>query len=286
MSFRPYGRWLTLGLMAATLTLAACQRREEAPEAPPAPAESVEKAEAPADPDATPLTYESRNAHAEVKLTLPAALRAQPGLHEALYREGVANLREFTEGAQADRTEYAGDMDLPAYEREIEWQMGAETPKLISLERLVYEYTGGAHPNTAYGAALWDKALRRPIQPAQLFRTGADMRVLDQALCDAINAAKQERSPTEETLTLDGGAGGTWSCPRALETPFVLAPSGTAGRAGGLVFLIGPYVVGPYAEGGYEIVVPQQAFRALIAPAYVDEFAGAPPRLGDVSDLG
>ena len=69
-------------------------------------------------------------------------------------------------------------------------------------------------------------------------------------------------------------------------TPFVLAPSTTTGKAGGLIFLIGPYQVGPYAEGGYEIVVPQTAFRRLLAPAYADEFAGNPVRTGDVSRRG
>ena len=42
------------------------------------------------------------------------------------------------------------------------------------------------------------------------------------------------------------------------------------------MFLIGPYQVGPYAEGSYEVTVPQAAFRALLAPAYADEFAGTP----------
>ena len=40
--------------------------------------------------------------------------------------------------------------------------------------------------------------------------------------------------------------------------------------------LIGPYLVGPYADGSYEVTVPQSAFRALLAPAYADEFAGEP----------
>ena len=66
----------------------------------------------------------------------------------------------------------------------------------------------------------------------------------------------------------------------------MLAPSTTPGKAGGLIFLIGPYQVGPYAEGGYEVAIPQSVFRSLLAPAYADEFAGQPPRTGDVTDLG
>src|SRR5690606_28469299 len=148
---------------------------------------------------------------------------------------------------------------------------GGETGKLLSLRRQTYEYSGGAHPNAAYGSVLWDKALKRILEPAQLFRTGADLSTLDQALCEVVNAARRERSPGAAPLSLDPT--GAFACPRAAQTPFVLAPSTTGGRAGGLVFLISPYIVGPWAEGGYEVVVPQSAFRGLVAPAYADEFA-------------
>lgn len=260
----------------AVLVAAGCQRRDADEDARPTAAPAAEAPlETPAD-QAAPLTYESTSQHAEVELSLPPAVRSQPDLHVRLYREGVAQLRQFAEGAQADRTEYGGDMDLPAFSQSIEWTAGAETGKLLSLRRQTYDYAGGAHPNAAYGALLWDKALKRVVEPAQLFRRGADLSALDQALCAAINAAKRERSPDAQAVTLDGTGG--FACPRALQTPFVLAPSTTGGRAGGLVFLISPYVVGPWAEGGYEVVVPQAEFRALVAPAYADEFAGAPPQ--------
>ncbi|MFN3816309.1 PdaC/SigV domain-containing protein [Brevundimonas sp.] len=268
---------------AVALTLAACDRRERetAPEAA-APADQGQVT--PAD-GAAPMTYESENRFAEVSLNLPDAVRAQPDLHARLYAEGVRELRTFTEGAQADRTEYEGDMDLPPYAKDITFVAAGETGKLISLQRNSYENTGGAHPNPAYGAVIWDKALKQFVQPAQLFRRGADLSSLDNALCEAINAARRERNPDAETIGLNPTRSG-WSCPRAGSTPFVLAASSTPGKAGGLIFLIGPYQVGPYAEGGYEIAVPQSAFRSLLAPAYADEFAGQPPRTGDITDLG
>ena len=269
---------------AVALTLAACDRREReaAPDAAaPAPGEA---AVTPAE-GAAPMTYESENRFAQVELELPDAVRAQPDLHARLYAEAVRELRTFSEGAQADRTEYEGDMDLPPYAKHIDYVAAGETGKLISLQRNSSEYTGGAHPNPAYGAVIWDKALKRFVQPAQLFRRGADLSSLDQALCDAVNAARRGRNADAEPIGLNETRGG-WSCPRAVSTPFVLAPSTTPGKAGGLIFLIGPYQVGPYAEGGYEIAVSQTEFRALLAPAYVDEFAGAPVREGDVTDLG
>jgi hypothetical protein len=269
---------------AVALTLAACDRREREP-APDATAPATDEAVVTPAEGAAPMTYESGNRFAQVELALPEVVRAQPDLHARLYAEAVRELRTFSEGAQADRTEYEGDMDLPPYTKHIDYVAAGETGKLISLQRNSSEYTGGAHPNPAYGAVIWDKALKRFVQPAQLFRRGADLSSLDQALCDAVNAARRGRNADAEPIGLNATQGG-WSCPRAASTPFVLAPSTTPGKAGGLVFLIGPYQVGPYAEGGYEIALSQTEFRALLAPAYVDEFAGAPVREGDVTDLG
>lgn len=256
---------------AALSVLAGCQRREEAqprpaPDAP--PQATVTPAEA-----AAPLAYDSKTQYAEVKLVMPDALKAQPDLHTRLYAADVRDLRQFSEGAQADLSEFGGG-DLPSYSRTVTWTSGAETGKLFSLEREATEYTGGAHGNLAYSAVLWDKALKREVQPAQLFRQGADLSVLDRALCQAVNAARKTKDAQATPIGLDSSQ--TFSCPRAAQTPFVLAPSTTPGRAGGLTFLIAPYQVGPWSEGAYEVAVPQSAFRALLAPAYADEFAGTP----------
>ncbi len=267
--------------VCAALAVSACRRNEEAPAAP--PPEAQPKAEVTPADQAAPLTYERTTDYAEVSLILPEAVARHRDLHATLYGEGAENLREFLGGAQSDQTEYGGE-DLPNYFRRITWAVGAETAKLVSMRSETDEFTGGAHGMQVYGAVLWDKALDRRIEPGALFRRGADMAVLDRALCAAINAARAARTGEPSTLTLGAAADG-WACPRAMETTFALAPSATAGKAGGLEFLINPYDVASYAEGPYRIVVPQAAFRSLLSPAYADEFAGAPRRTGDVTDL-
>lgn len=273
---------LALTGLVATALLAGCQRREEPQEPAPQPAPAVEEPEVtPADAGA-PMSFEESSPYASVEMSFPDAIRSQPDLHARLYREGVRVLRQFSEGAQADRSEFQGEIELPPYARNIEYALALETGKLLSLRRLDYEYAGGAHPNNAYGSVLWDKALRREVGARDLFRRGADLTALDRALCQAINQAKRARTGSSEILTLERSDG--WACPRAADTPYVLAPSTTPGRAGGLIFLIGPYVVGPHAEGGYEIAVPLSAFRGLLNAAYADEFDGAPARTGDVTE--
>lgn len=263
-------RSVVLGF-AALAALAACNR-DEPEKAAPAPAPGTPAAVIPAEA-AAPMAFESKTPYAEISLTLPVAIRAHPDLHARLYAASVRDLRTFAEGAQSDRTEAGGDAGAAPYDKSIEITAGAETTKLFSLVRTASEYTGGAHPNSQFSAVLWDKALKREIAGADLFK-GGDQAALDAALCAAINAEKRRRDPQAVALSLTGS--GDWKCPRAAATPFVLAPGTLPGRAGGLVFLIGPYVVGPYAEGPYEVTVPQTAFRSLLAPTYADEFGGEP----------
>lgn len=276
MSAPSSGLRLLLIASVAALSVAACNREREKAADPAAPAGAA-AAVTPADA-AAPFGYESKTPYASVKLTLPPALKSQPDLHAALYAATVRDLRQFVEGAQADRTEAGGEAGVGLYEKTIELQPAGETAKLFSLKRTDYDFTGGAHGNSLFAGVLWDKALKRQIGVAELFRKGGDSRALDQALCAAINAAKKDRDPAAQPVALGGS---DWSCPRALATPFVLTPGTVDGKAGGLTFLIGPYQVGPYAEGPYEVVVPQTAFRALVAPAYADEFAGTPILSGD-----
>lgn len=265
-------RLLVLGAAVAT-TLAACQRNEKKSTAE-APAATVEAAAS------GPLAYESATPYAKVSLTLPEAIRTQPALYTALYRDEVAKLKEYAEGAQADRTEAGARPDMPPYEKTIFYGDPVETGRLFSAMRTDFDYSGGAHPNTVATALLWDKTEQRRIAVADLFVKGADLTALERSLCAAVNTAKKAR-PGSAPLTADGDM---WSCPKLKDVAVVLAPGAGAGKAGGLTFLLDAYAVGPYAEGPYYITLPTPAFQGLLAPAYAAEFAGPPLKTGDVTN--
>ena len=270
---------LTAALAAG---LAACNRdREPAPPAAPA-APGPTAAVTPADA-AAPMNFVSKTAYADVRLTLPEAIKPQTDLHARLYAEEVRGLRQFIEGAQGELTEAGADTDRPKFEKTITVTVAAETGKLFSLKRVDFDYSGGAHPNTLTSGILWDKALKRRLGLTDLLRKNADLTALDQALCSAINAARRARVPDSASVTLGGRPGS--SCPRAADTAFVLAPGTVPGKAAGLIFLIGPYQVGAYAEGGYEIAIPATGFRSLLAVAYADDFGGQLLKAGDVTPV-
>ncbi|GAA0645601.1 DUF3298 and DUF4163 domain-containing protein [Brevundimonas lenta] len=271
-----------LGLLlagVALVALAACNRDREpaaAPAAPGSPAAAVTPADA-----ASPMAFNSKTPYANVSLTLPESIKGQGDLHARVYADEVRKLRQFVEGAQGERTEDGFDTSTPPYEKQITVTTALQTGKLLSLKRVDYDNSGGAHPNTLAGGILWDKALNRRIGFTDLFRKGADLSILDQALCSAINSAKRARVPDGASVTLGGPPGA--ACPRASATEFVLTPGSAPGKAGGITFLIGPYQVGPYAEGPYEIAIPATSFRSLLAIAYADEFGGQLTKTGDVT---
>ncbi|NJC41215.1 hypothetical protein GGQ87_001473 [Brevundimonas alba] len=270
-------RLLLLTALAAT-TLSACNRDRDPAKA--AAAKQGSNAEITLADAAAPGGFEEKTPYADVKLTLPEAIKAQPDLHARLYAEEVRKLRQYLDGAQSDRTEGGADPDQPKYENTVTITAAAETGKLFSLKRSSLDYSGGAHPNTLTSGILWDKALKRQIGLADLFRKGADLTVLDQALCSALNTAKRTRVPDGASITFESKP---FACPRIATTPFVLASGTVQGKAGGLTFLVGPYQAGPYVEGAYEIAIPATLFRSLLATAYAGEFGGELLKAGDVT---
>lgn len=265
-----------VAVLAVVLTLVACDRKPAAspPSQPPPSGTARPQAPRPPAAPARPLVFKQTDPAADVGLTLPAEINQYPALHAALYDRDVAQLKDFAVKAEADRKSAAGEFPWRPYASERQWVVAAATPKLIGLRGTWYEFTGGAHPNHGATALLWDAGADSQIKPAALFRPNADMAVLDKAICDAVALAKRHR---EGAMPLDN----VFSCPKWSETELALAPSTQAGKIGGLAVLIDPYVVGPYAEGDYEVVIPFSTLRPLLAPTYADAFAGAPRSLGE-----
>lgn len=247
--------------LALTLTLASCDRQpKQAPGPPPAPAR--------------PLVFQQTDPAAKVALTLPPAIGQYPALHATLYDREVAQLKDFAAEAEAERKATVGQFPWRQHESERQWVVAGATPRLVSLRALWFDYTGGAHPNHGAAALLWDVSKGAEIKPAALFRSDADMKALDKAICDAVAVAKSHR---EGAVPL----GDIFTCPKWTETALVLAPSIETAKIGGLTVLIGPYVVGPYVEGDYELTIPLSAFQTMLAPTYAETFAGSPKSPGN-----
>jgi hypothetical protein len=217
-----------------------------------------------------PLGFAQTNDDAQVSLTLPDPIRLYPELHTRLYNEGKTNLTAFLDQAHKDRAEASADgFPTPAYYHSITWKIAAQSSRFVSLYAEEDDYQGGAHPNSSFQALLWDKSKNDPIPTSSLFAPGADMSGVNRFLCHQIEAARAARIGAPVTQSGSG-----FPCPDLKDSRLILMPSALDGKIGAVDALYAPYEVGPYAEGPYEVRIPQSQLKGLIAPAFADQFAG------------
>jgi hypothetical protein len=251
-------------ILLAALAAAGCARRQARQ------ADEATLARAAGDTAPAPLRFVQATPDARVALTLPAALTNYPQLRQALSEERRAELADFVSAARQDRQRFArkGVSQPQPYVRRETWTINAITPNLISLSDAWYDDTGGVTADRGAETRLWDRTHNQMLLQSELFRPDLDTGALDAALCQAVTQVRQAR--------LGAADAGRWSCPHWADSQAALVPSGKPWRAGGLMFLFDPYVIGPYAEGEYAVIVPLSAFRAALAPAWAGDFAGAP----------
>lgn len=219
-----------------------------------------------------PLAYSKKDENAEVRLILPEAIKNFPILHTKLYNEGEATLKAFAAEAQKNRQDSsASGFEEPAYVYQINWSIAAESERLLSVYAEDYVFTGGAHPNHSYDAFLWDKKTNDMIPQSKLFRADADFTAIDAYLCQQI-ATERSRRLGEPVLQNDG----IFPCPTLTKSRLVLVASTQGGKAATLDALYGPYEVGAYAEGDFQIRLPLSMIAPLLAPDYANQFGGQP----------
>lgn len=241
-----------------SLSLAACHKTPDktAENAPPAAS--------------TPLGFARTNDDAQVSLTLPDPIKSYPELHSRLYNEGQATLTAFLERAHKDRAEASADgFASPAYYHSINWKIAAQSSRFVSLYAEEDDYQGGAHPNSSFHVLLWDKTKNDLVPTASLFAPNADLSGVNTFLCHQIEAARASRTGAPVNQSQSG-----FPCPDLKDSRLILIPSTEQGKIGAIDALYAPYEVGPYAEGPYEVRIPQTQFKGLISPAFADQFAG------------
>lgn len=188
--------------------------------------------------------------------TQPALLRAmrKTALTEAATAARVA--------ARAAASAKKAGYPFRRYETISDWSLAADTPQLLTLAGEVYSFTGGAHGDSGYAVKIWDKAARRTITIDGLFSDWPQVRkIIEPAYCAALAEAQRARRGTP-------AGSGAYACPKLSEQP-VVPYGGRLTSAGQVHVLIGPYVAGPYAEGGYIISLPwPEAIRPFVKPAF------------------
>jgi len=191
-------------------------------------------------------------------------------------------LNTFVEDAHKGRAEEkANGFDAPSYYRNIKWNIAAQSDGVLSLFAVDDNYEGGAHPATTFQALLWDKTKNDLINTAQIFTPGADTSSVDTFICKQVEAARAKRVGQPVNQAQDG-----FPCPRITDSKLVLIPSTVQGKVGAVDVLFAPSEVGAYAEGPYEVRVPQAQLSGILSPDYAGQFAGEPAASADLLDSG
>jgi hypothetical protein len=218
---------------------------------------------------AKPVKIERNGGGLEFSFDWSADAAAVPALDRRFHREmqkafasARANAREDKRLAREQKRQFN-----PHF-YSVSWTTAGETPLLLSLQRETGSFEGGAHPNTSYGALLWDRASGRETSVTSLFgRPGAFAALTRAAYCRALDA---ERSRRREGVRLGGEFD---RCPQYSGIAILPVDRSGNGRFDAIALVASPYVAGPYVEGEYEILLPVTArLIAALKPRYRGSF--------------
>jgi hypothetical protein len=215
----------------------------------------------------------------EFHLAWPSEVAAIPQLASKIRTAAMSHKAELLKSAAEDQA-YRAKNAFPfhPYEYSDEFNVEADTPRLLSLGESWFEYTGGAHPMHGTKGLLWDRSAGREIGFVDLFTGGAAAieRLFRPSYCTALDEVRAEkRGPAEELSAKDDPFS---QCPKF--TDLAVIPSGNAGQPmREIAFHADPYVAGPYAEGDYDITLPVTADGiAALKPAYRSSFEAQRPQ--------
>ena len=269
-----FSRSAAVLFVACAWSLAACSEREQTaqekavaaavPGAPPGGVEDIVAAQAAAS------DVKEANDLIDFAYAYPVDAARIPALARWLEKDRATKRDALVADARRDRA-IAEKEGFPFHvHSHIErWQRITSTPRFLSLSSEIETYMGGAHGMQAFDTLIWDRNRAARRKPLDLFTSPeAFDRATKDDLCAGIERAKKAR-------------GIVWS--REPGTPFADCPVPSAqtvwlGSSDGryldrLTIAIGPYEIGPYAEGSYKINLPMSAALVnALKPEYQRDF--------------
>ncbi len=158
-----------------------------------------------------------------------------------------------------------------AYAANVSWDAVSDLPGWLSLSKLEWIYSGGAHGNSVFGSMLWDKTKDRMVAPVTMFKSPRALATaVREPFCAALDhqRAKKRGAPADRDSTdiFD-------ECINPVESGALVPASSNRRTFDRLTFLIPPYAAGPYSEGSYEVTLPvTQAVLDAVRPEYSAAF--------------
>jgi hypothetical protein len=216
---------------------------------------------------------------ADGRVVLDAAIKAIPALAADALAEGKKWVEQNARDAEHERKDDPKMFRNGPWTYERKYQTRSDVGgRYVSIVRIDYTNTGGAHPNHDIDTILWDKTAGKRISIRPFFTetgyNGPTMQAIAAAIVASLKVEKKARGAYE--------ADTEWIrsiVPNLLKIGAVtLAPSTEAGKSSGLTFHYPPYAVGPYAEGSYVAFVPWEQLKTYLTPEGTAIFGGARPK--------
>lgn len=269
-----YAGGMRKSLLAAALLLASCSDAavQEAQKERQATTQGKAPAPAPSPPaPAKARVVEEKDDLVEFTYGWSAEAAAVPQL-AARFEADMAKWRgESRKTAEEDRDARGPDVPFHGHYFSKTWETMGSTPRLLSLAAETSAFTGGAHGNSVFETLLWDREVRRAIEPDALFTdAAAAWRLMQPVYCAELDRQRAEKR--QEKLPLKG-EGWMVECRAIAEQVVAPVDEDKDGRFERLRVLLEPYNAGPYAEGSYEVDVPvTQELKALVKAEYRESF--------------
>jgi hypothetical protein len=214
-----------------------------------------------------PFNYSFKNKYAEVSFSWSKEAAAVPALVKRFHAELLKAKADTIAGGKED---YA--LRKIGWESSTKVTTSGQSPRLLSLSREDWEFTGGAHGNGGTTGLLWDRRLNKEISFAALFSSASAYgSVLRPPYCRALDQERIKRRGGDGKL--NNGIGEFDSCPKLSDLAIIPADSHHNRRFDEIHLIASPYLAGPYAEGEYDITLPvRQALIELMKPEYRSSF--------------
>jgi hypothetical protein len=203
----------------------------------------------------------------ELRLRVPAAAMAIPPLKNRIMAQYAADSAQAKSDARDDRQDNPA---FHAYDVDTNWRVTFQNDAVISLSSEIYADTGGAHPNGAFQAIVWDKRANRPVPIEALFapdRRKAALSAIASAATAAWTKTYTKRSGQKPGPDADMAKDGIGPDPGKLKTYALTYASGHR-TANGIVLLYGAGQVWPHVLGDFRLPVSAIVFAKFLAPQW------------------
>lgn len=216
---------------------------------------------------ATPFSVRDKGQYGQFEFSWSSEASAVPALVARLRTELAREKARTIDGGKRDYS-----MRRMGWQSVTSYTTRGETPRLLSLAREYWAFTGGAHGNGATTALLWDRRLGKEIPFASLFSNGNGFEAIIRGpYCRALDRQRAEKRGGSAAL---GTVPEFDSCPALKDVAIIPGSAGRQGRFTEIHLIAAAYTAGPYVEGEYDTVVPvSRPLIAALKPQYRPSFA-------------